>query len=79
MKSSGSEDDFGFFKYLRKEKEITESIYSWKKEQGQFHLLVKELWDYPNHFQAYFRISVNEFDTHPALLALHNKQKKKIL
>ncbi len=46
-----------------------------RQEQGEFHLLIKELWNYPNRFQASFRMSAVQFDALQAVLEPHFKKK----
>jgi len=69
MESSSSEDDFVALlkKRKRKRKYRVLPILRLRREEGEFHLLIKELRDYPEWFKVYFRMSVAQFD---ALLAI---------
>ncbi len=46
-----------------------------RQEQGVFHLLIRELHNYPDHFQVYFNMSVVQFNTLLAILGPHIKNK----
>ncbi len=69
MESSSSEDDFLVLSLIEKRKHWVHSILKTREEQGEFHLLVKELRKYPDRFQVYFRMSVVQFDALLAVLA----------
>ncbi len=74
MELSGSEDDFVVLSLLEKGKYCFYLILKKRQEQEEFHLLIKELWNYPDHFQVYFRMSVVQFDMLLAVLEPHIKK-----
>ncbi|XP_042273182.1 uncharacterized protein LOC121900727 [Thunnus maccoyii] len=80
MELSSSEDDFVVLSLLererkRKRKYWVHPILRRCQEQGEFHLLIKELRNSPDRFQVYFRMSVVQFDTLLAILEPHIKKK----
>ncbi len=46
-----------------------------REEQRQFHLLIKGLQNYPDHFQVCFRMSVVQCDSLPTILEPHVEKK----
>ncbi len=58
-----SEEDFVVLSLLekRERKYWVHPILKTKQEQKEFHLQIKELWNYPDCFQVYFRMSVVQF------------------
>ncbi len=78
MELSSSEDDFVVFNFLTNVKENSVSIQSWEQdEQGEFHLLMQELQNYPSHLQVNFRMSLIQFDKLLAVSPLEQRIKKK--
>ena len=81
MDSSSSEDDFVFValfllkKRKRKRKYWVHPILRLRREEGEFHLLIKELRNYPKRFKIYLRMSVEQFDALLAILEPHIKKK----
>jgi len=73
MESSSSEDDFVLSllkKRKIKRKYWVHPILRLRREEGEFHFLIKELWDYPERFSVYFRMSVAQFDALLEILCL---------
>ncbi len=58
MESSSIEDDFVVLSLLKKEKENKYWVHP--KEDGEFHLLIKEQRDYYRQLKVYFRMSVTQ-------------------
>ncbi len=65
---------FCHFLKKRKRKYWVHPILQTREEQGEFHLL-KELRNYPDHFQVYFKMSVVQFDMLLAILEPHIKRR----
>ncbi len=63
-----SEDDFVVLSLSRKRKYWIHPILKTRQEQGEFHLLIKELQNFPERFEAYFRLSVVQFDMYTVCL-----------
>ncbi len=61
--------------FLKKERKYwIHSLLNTRQDEGEFHLLIKELWNYPDRSQVYFRMSVVQFDTLLAILKPHLKK-----
>ncbi|KAI7806549.1 hypothetical protein IRJ41_007875 [Triplophysa rosa] len=79
MESSSSDDDFVVLSLLKKRKikrkYWVHPVLRLRNEEGEFHLLIMELRDYPDRFKIYFRMSVAQFDALLAILKPHIKKK----
>ena len=66
--------------FLKREKRkrkylVHDPILRLRREEGEFHLLIKELRNYPEQFKIYLRMSVEQFDALLAILEPHIKKK----
>ncbi len=77
MELSGSEEDFLVLSLIekRKQKHPVHLILKTREEQGDLHLLVRELRKYRDRFQVCFRMSAVQFDPLLAIVEPHIKKK----